>query len=74
MRKTISVTDKEEIAVLKQLVMDSIDKSVEQIRTERDAYGLFSKMKFGGVGVDPLDSERELNVIEQINCTNSDLI
>ncbi|CSC91269.1 Uncharacterised protein [Vibrio cholerae] len=67
MRKTISVTDKEEIAVLKQLVMDSIDKSVEQIRTERDAYGLFSKMKFGGVGVDPLDSERELNVIEPIN-------
>lgn len=67
MRKTISVTDKEEVAALKQLVMDSIDKSVEQIRTEQDAYGLFSKMKFGGVGFDPLDSDRELNVIEQIN-------
>ncbi|ALM70725.1 hypothetical protein [Vibrio vulnificus] len=67
MRKTISVTDKEEVVALKRLVMDSIDKSVEQIRTERDAYGLFSKMKFGGVGFDPLNSERELNVIEQIN-------
>ncbi|MEZ8946984.1 MULTISPECIES: hypothetical protein [Vibrio] len=67
MRKTISVKDQEEVVALKQLVMNSIDKSVEQIRSERDAYGLFSKMKFGGVGFDPLDSERELNVIEQIN-------
>ena len=28
---------------------------------------LFSKMKFGGIGFDPLNSKRGLNIIEQIN-------
>ncbi|MBQ4811111.1 hypothetical protein J8M20_07175 [Pseudoalteromonas luteoviolacea] len=67
MRKTISVSDIIEVAGLKRLVMNSIDKAAKQISSEQVAYTLFSKMKFGGVGFDPLDTERELNVLEQIN-------
>ena len=47
-----------------------MDKALLQISSEinsKSSKMLFSKMKFGGIGFDPLDSKRELNIVEQIN-------
>lgn len=47
-----------------------MDKALLQISSEINSNSskmLFSKMKFGGIGFDPLDSKRELNIVEQIN-------
>ena len=47
-----------------------MDKTLFQTSSEitsKSSQTLFSKMKFGGIGFDPLDSKRELNIVEQIN-------
>lgn len=47
-----------------------MDKALLQISSEINSNSskmLFSKMKFGGIGFDPLDSKRELNIVEQVN-------
>lgn len=47
-----------------------MDKALFQISSEvtlNCSKSLFSKMKFGGIGFDHLNYDRELNVVEQIN-------
>lgn len=47
-----------------------MDKALLQISSEINSNSskmLFSKMKFGGIGFDPLDSKRELNIVEQVS-------
>ena len=70
MHKSFIVSNTDELARLEQTVLKSMDKTAAQIKSEisvSSSHALFVKMKFGGVGFDPLDLDRELNVIEQIN-------
>ena len=70
MLKSFVVKDIEELKQLEQKLYESMDKTLSQISSEitsNSSQTLFSKMKFGGIGFDPLDSKRELNIVEQIN-------
>ena len=70
MLKSFTVNDINELAQLEQKLYESMDKALLQISSEineNTSQTLFSKMKFGGIGFDPLDSKRELNIVEQIN-------
>lgn len=70
MLKSFTVNDISELKQLEQKLYESMDKTLSQISSEitsTSSQVLFSKMKFGGIGVDPLNATRELNVIEQIN-------
>lgn len=70
MLKSFTVNDINELAQLEQKLYESMDKALLQISSEINSSSsqtLFSKMKFGGIGFDPLDSKRELNIVEQIN-------
>lgn len=70
MLKSFTVKDIEELKQLEQKLYESMDKTLSQISSEitsNSSQTLFSKMKFGGIGFDPLDSKRELNIVEQIN-------
>lgn len=67
MRKTIDIETIEQLEKLEHTVLSSMSKTTKQIAEIPDDFKLFSFMKFGGVGCDPLVLERELNVIEQIN-------
>ena len=70
MLKSFTVNDIEELKQLEQELYESMDKTLSQISSEitsNSSQTLFSKMKFGGIGFDPLDSKRELNIVEQIN-------
>lgn len=70
MRKTITVSDLREAKDLEQTVRAAMDQSVRELTglcSERDSFAVFSKIKFGGVGCDPLNTKRQLNLIEQVN-------
>lgn len=70
MLKSFTVNDIKELGQLEQKLYESMDKSLFQISSEitsNSSKMLFSKMKFGGIGFDPLNSNRALNIIEQIN-------
>lgn len=70
MLKSFTVNDIKELEELEQKLYESMDKTLSQISSEitsNCSQALFSKMKFGGVGFDPLNPKRELNIIEQIN-------
>lgn len=70
MLKSFVVNNIKELEQLEQKLYESMDKTLSQISSEIDAntsQALFAKMKFGGIGFDPLNSNRELNIIEQIN-------
>ena len=70
MLKSFTVNDIKELEQLEQKLYLSMDKTLLQISSEitsNSSQVLFSKMKFGGVGFDPLNSNRALNIIEQIN-------
>jgi len=70
MLKSFTVENIKELEQLEQKLYESMDKSLAQISAEitsSTSKTLFSKMKFGGIGFDPLDSNRGLNLIEQIN-------
>ncbi|WP_201611998.1 hypothetical protein [Psychrobacter immobilis] len=70
MLKSFVVKDIEELKQLEQKLYESMDNTLSQISSEitsNSSQTLFSKMKFGGIGFDPLNSNRELNMIEQIN-------
>lgn len=70
MLKSFTVNDINELKQLELKLYESMDKTLLQISNEineNTLQGLFSKMKFGGIGFDPLDSKRELNIVEQIN-------
>ncbi|MUK79129.1 hypothetical protein [Aliivibrio fischeri] len=70
MKKSFFVVNEDEIDALKEKVLASINKASLQLQSElsnNNAISVFSKMKFGGVGYDPLNTDRELNIIEQIN-------
>ena len=70
MLKSFTVSNIEELEQLEQKLYESMDKALLQISFEinsNSSQTLFSKMKFGGIGFDPLNSDRKLNVIEQIN-------
>jgi len=70
MRKSFTVLSLHDALALEEKVKLSIDKALSQLASELakgDSMTVFSKMKFGGIGFDPLDSERELNIIEQLN-------
>jgi hypothetical protein len=47
-----------------------MDQSVRELLilcSANDSLAVFSKIKFGGVGCDPLNAKRQLNLIEQVN-------
>ena len=70
MLKSFTVNNIEVLKQYEQKLYESMDKTLLQVSTEIDSNSsqmLFSKMKFGGIGFDPLDSKRELNIVEQIN-------
>ncbi len=70
MLKSFTVNDINKPEQLEQKLYESMDKALLQISFEinsKSSQTLFSKMKFGGIGFDPLDSKRELNIVEQIN-------
>ena len=70
MLKSFVVNDIRELEQLEQKLYESMDKTLLQINSDVSSISsqtLFSKMKFGGIGFDPLDSNRPLNIIEQIN-------
>ena len=70
MLKSFTVSNIEELEQFEQKLYESMDKALLQISSEinsNSSQTLFSKMKFGGIGFDPLNSDRQLNVIEQIN-------
>lgn len=70
MLKSFIVNNINELEQLEQKLYESMDKSLLQMNSEINSDSsqtLFSKMKFGGIGFDPLDSDRALNIIEQIN-------
>lgn len=70
MLKSFIVNDISELKQLEQKLYKSMDETLSQISFEiglNSSQTLFSKMKFGGIGFDPLDSKRELNIVEQIN-------
>ena len=70
MLKSFTVSNIEELEQFEQKLYESMDKALLQISSEinsNSSQTLFSKMKFGGIGFDPLDSKRELNIVEQIN-------
>ena len=72
MLKSFVVNNIKELEQLEQKLYESMDKTLyqNQISSEIDAntsQALFAKMKFGGIGFDPLDPKRALNIIEQIN-------
>lgn len=70
MLKSFTVYDIKGLEQLEQKLYESMDKTLGQINSDiilNSSQMLFSKMKFGGVGFDPLDSERALNITEQIN-------
>ena len=69
MLKSFTVNNIKELEELEQKLYESMDKTLSQISSEitsNCSQSLFSKMKFGGVGFDPLNPDRELNIIEQI--------
>lgn len=70
MLKSFIVNNINELEQLEQKLYESMDKSLLQMNSEINSDSsqtLFSKMKFGGIWFDPLDSDRALNIIEQIN-------
>ena len=70
MLKSFTVNDIEELEQFEKKLYESMDKTLLQISSEisaKTSQTLFAKMKFGGIGFDPLDSNRKLNIIEQIN-------
>ena len=70
MLKSFTVNDINELEKLEQRLYESMDKTLLQINSDVSSISsqtLFSKMKFGGIGFDPLDSNRTLNIIEQIS-------
>lgn len=70
MHKSFTIYSFSELMDLESRVIESMNKASSQIATKlsaKDSQTLFSKMKFGGVGYDPLNPDRELNLIEQIN-------
>ena len=70
MRKTIEIANLAELTQYEKLVESAMDQSVcelADINGRSSSAVVFSKMKFGGVGCDPLNPDRQLNLIEQIN-------
>lgn len=70
MLKSFTVNNIKELEQLEQKLYESMDKTLLHISSEisaKTSQTLFAKMRFGGVGFGPLNSDRELNVIEQIN-------
>ena len=67
MGKSFTVTSIDEVKRLEDIVLNSMEKAANQLQSENNVRSLFFKMKFGGVGFDPLNPERELNLVEQIN-------
>jgi len=68
--KSLTIYSFSELKDLENKVIESMNKAASQISielSEGDSQSLFSKMKFGGVGYDPLNPDRELNLVEQIN-------
>lgn len=70
MKKPIEISSVEQLRVLKSNVLETMAKTaseLSQLQADVLPLGLFSAMKFGGVGCDPLQPNRKLNIIEQIN-------
>lgn len=70
MLKSFKVNDINELEQLEQKLYESMDKTLLQINSNVSSISsqtLFSKMKFSGIGFDPLDSNRPLNIIKHIN-------
>lgn len=67
MLKSFTVSNVKELEQLEQKLYESMDKTLSQINSEiasNYSQTLFTKMKFGDIGFDHLNSNRELNVIE----------
>ena len=77
MTKTRTVSNLEEISALEKKVRAAIRKTVSALGGLIDnskPFNLFYAMKFEPVGYDPLEPERPLNLIEQINQSFSYLV
>ena len=73
MLKSFTVNDINELEQLKQKLYESMDKTLLQISsniTSTPSKTLFSKMKFGGIGFDPLDSMNYAEETVQVNLVN----
>ncbi|HDF8527454.1 TPA: hypothetical protein PEP05_000797 [Vibrio parahaemolyticus] len=70
MKKSFYVYDLSEVKKLERKIMLSIEKAGRQVAEVIETEGagsLFYKIKFGGIGADPLSTDRDLNLIEQVN-------
>ncbi len=70
MKNIITVSNLNEVRELERKVRTAMDQSVcdlINLSSVGDSLAVFSKIKFGGVGCDPLNTERQLNLMEQVN-------
>ncbi|MBK6924002.1 MAG: hypothetical protein IPH14_01705 [Thermomonas sp.] len=70
--KKRSIKTRQEALDLEQVVVHAARKALQQLTAQHDpsnALKTLWQMKFRPVGCDPLDSDRPLNLIEQINQT-----
>lgn len=72
MNKCIQISSRIEIEHLKSMLIESSTQTKEKLLNlvgSNDPVKLLMNMKFGKVGCDPLEKERSLNIIEQLNQT-----
>ena len=68
----IQISSPEDIEARKSELKQSAARTQErllELATSKDAISLLANLKFSQVGADPLDSNRRLNLIEQLNQT-----
>jgi len=68
--KKITLTNSTKVAPFTTAIMDAADAAKErllELSETRNGIQLLEAMKFEKVGYDPLDTERELNLVEQMN-------
>lgn len=70
MNKHIQISSRAEIERLKSILVESSAQTRERLldlATNTNAADFLTEIRFGQVGCDPLDKERHLNIVEQLN-------
>lgn len=70
--KSRTITTIDELDQLEQQITRSVEAAASSLKTileSDDALGAFAKLKFTETGLDPLDTTRSLNIVEQLNQT-----
>jgi len=68
--KKIILTNSTEVAVYVDIILDAADaarRRLLELSETRNGIQLLEAIKYERIGYDPLDTERELNLVEQIN-------